>query len=80
MSTELVGTARELGHIWNYVPFKVHLEDRTILRMFLSRGEDARGEMGSIVKILDFLESYNVLGTILRTLHTFSHLILVTTQ
>lgn len=48
--------------------------------MFLTRGEDARGEMEPVIKILDFLESYNVLGTVFRTLYTLFHLILLTTR
>lgn len=43
-----------MGHIWSYVAFKVYLENRTILSMFLSRGEDVREQMESVVKMLVF--------------------------
>mgnify|MGYP007046060628 CR=1 FL=1 len=68
-----------MGHIWSYVAFKVYLENRTILSMFLSRGEDIRKQMESVVKNADVLKTYNVPGSIFRTLHMLYHLILTTT-
>lgn len=54
-----------------------YLEDRTFLSMFLNRGEGARGQKESVIKILIFLNNYSVPSFIVRTLHTCSHLILM---